>query len=534
MADDGAATDGMVATSQREATDAGLEILRAGGNAADAAIAAAAALAVVEPMATGIGGDCFALFYDARTRAVTALNGSGRAPAALTIDVATSRGLTEIPMASGLAVTVPGTVAGWSDLLARHGRRTLADVLAPAIRLAEDGFVLAPRNATSWARAARRLQSDELLVDGRAPAVGERFANPGLARALRAIAGGGPDAFYQGPIAEAIVRADVAAGGVLALADLAAHRSTWDDPISIDYRGHVVWECPPNGQGITALIALGILAGFDLGSLDPLGPERLHLVAEAIRLAFADARAFVADPRVADVPIAELLSPAYAAARRARIDPTRAMRDVPHGMPRGSDTVYLCAVDGDGNACSFINSNFYGFGTGLVPEGHGFVLQNRGASFSLDPGHPDALAPGKRPYHTIIPGMITRPDGALVGPFGVMGGYMQPQGHVQVVTAMLDDGASPQAALDRPRLRVAPTAESALWPIDGSAVSLHLEEGIPPATVDALRALGHAVVPDVGGDEVSAFGRGQVIRRADDGTLEGGSEPRADGYAGRA
>jgi gamma-glutamyltranspeptidase / glutathione hydrolase len=534
MADhDDGADGGMVATSEREATDAGLAILRAGGNAADAAVAAAAALAVVEPMATGIGGDCFALYYDARTREVTALNGSGRAPAQLTIALATSRGLTEIPMASGLAVTVPGTVAGWCDLLARHGRRTIADVLAPAIDLAEDGFVVAPRNAAVWALAARRLQGGELLVDGRAPGAGERFANPGLARALRGIAAAGRDAFYLGPLAEAVVRADVAAGGVLALADLRAHRSTWDEPISIDYRGHRIWECPPNGQGITALMALGILSGFELASLDPLGPARLHLVAEALRLAFADARAFVGDPRSADVPIAELLSPAYADARRARIDPRRAMRDVPHGMPRGSDTVYLCVVDGDGNACSFINSNFYGFGSGIVPEGCGFVLQNRGASFSLDPAHPDALAPGKRPYHTIIPGMITRPDGALVGPFGVMGGYMQPQGHVQVVTAMLDDGASPQAALDRPRVRVSPAADSPLWPTAGRAVSLLLEAGIPPATADALRALGHAVVPGVGGDRVTAFGRGQIIRRAADGTLDGGSDPRADGYAGR-
>ena len=365
----------------------------------------------------------------------------------------------------------------------------------------------------------------------RSPASGSR--NPGLARALRAIADGGPGAFYRGPIAEAIVRADVAAGGVLALADLAAHVSTWDDPIAIDYRGHRIWECPPNGQGITALIALGILGGFDLGSLDPLGPERLHLVAEALRLAFADARAFVGDPRCADVPIAELLSPAYADARRSRIDPTRAMRDVPHGVPRGSDTVYLCVVDDDGNACSFINSNFYGFGSGIVPEGCGFVLQNRGASFSLDPAHPDGLAPGKRPYHTIIPGMITRPDGALVGPFGVMGGYMQPQGHVQVVTAMLDDGASPQAALDRPRVRVSPADDSPLWPTDGRAVSLFLEVGIPQATADALRALGHEVVPDVGGDQVTAFGRGQAIRVGAGGGLEGGSDPRADGYAGR-
>jgi gamma-glutamyltranspeptidase/glutathione hydrolase len=538
------AVHGMVATSERSATDAGLAVLRAGGNAADAAVATAAALHVSEPMMTGLGGDCFALFYSARTGRVTALNGSGRAPAGLTIDVARSHGLTDIPQSHGDAVTVPGTCAGLVDLIERHGRLPLARVLEPAIRLAEEGFVVGPHDAEAWEHGVKTLLSapgrgGNLLVGGHAPAAGETFRNAPLARLLRAIASGGKDAFYRGAVAETIARTVKAAGGVMEASDLAAHASTWDEPISIEYRGHRVWECPPNGQGLTPLLALGFLEGYDLRAMDPLGPERLHLVTEALRLAFADARSFVADPRATRVPVAELLSKDYAARRRALIG-ERAARDVPHGSPLGpSDTAYLCVVDGEGNACSFIDSVFAFFGSGLVPgaqdgEGLGFVLQNRGSSFSLDPAHPNALAPGKRPFHTIIPGLITRADGSLYGPFGVMGGYMQPQGQVQVVTALLDDGATPQAAVDRPRLCVLPTKPSFTWPSDGSAVRLALEEGIPPATVDALRARGHEVVANVSGAKRLMFGRGQVIRRTAAGALEGGSDPRADGYAGEA
>jgi gamma-glutamyltranspeptidase/glutathione hydrolase len=539
---------GVVASSERSATDAGLAILRAGGNAADAAVATAAALHVSEPMMTGLGGDCFALFYSAKTHQITALNGSGRSAAALTADLARSQGMKEIPQAHGYAVTVPGTCAGFVDLIERHGRLPFARVLEPAIGLAEDGVVIGPHTAEVWAKKAKTLldapgKGGSLLVDGRAPSSGATFKNPPLARALRAIASGGKDAFYRGPIAEAIVRAVKAAGGVMELSDLAAHTSTWDDPISTEYRGHRIWECPPNGQGLTALLALNILDGFDLAKLDPLGAERLHLVTEALRLAFADARAFIADPRATTVPVAELLSKEYAAKRRSLIDPRKAGQ-APHGAPLGrSDTVYLCVVDAEGNACSFINSVFTIFATGLVPgaldgdpeapNGYGFVLQNRGASFTLDDGHPDVLAPNKRPYHTIIPGLITRADGSLYGPFGVMGGYMQPQGHVQVVSALLDDGATPQAAIDRPRLCVNPTHPGTLWPSDGSAVQLWLEQGIPPATAEALLAKGHDVVANVDGFKRLLFGRGQVIRRAPDGTLDAGSDTRADGYAAR-
>jgi gamma-glutamyltranspeptidase / glutathione hydrolase len=518
---------GMVASSQTAATNAGVAILRAGGNAADAAVAVAAALNVTEPTSTGIGGDCFALYYEAATRAVTALNGSGRAPARLTIDLLRGQGFTALPPFHAHAITVPGACAGWFDLIARHGTLAMPVVLAPAIELAESGFAVGEVTAHAWqlglAQRPGAANLDELSIDGRAPRAGERFRNPGLARTLRAIATGGPDAFYRGELAAAIAQVIEASGGVMTTGDLAAHASTWDEPISTTYRGIRVWECPPNGQGLTALVALNLLEGFALGGQDPLGPDRIHLVAEALRVAFADTRWYVADPRVSSVPVAALLSKDYAARRRPLIDPARAAADVTHGAPvAGTDTVYFCVVDGHGNACSFINSNYMGLGTGIVPRGWGFTLQNRGHGFSLDPRHPNALAPGKRPYHTIIPGMMTRDDGSLYAPFGVMGGFMQPQGHVQVVVALIDDGVAPQAALDRPRF--------CLEPVDG-AVSLALEHGVPAATAEALGARGHRVVANVGGFERALFGRGQILRRERDGTLTAGTDPRADGSA---
>ena len=522
---------GMVASSQRFASEAGVRILRAGGNAADAAIATAAALAVTEPTATGIGGDCFALYYDARTRAVTALNGSGRAPHVLSIDRLRAEGLADLPPSHGHTVTVPGACAGWCDLRERHGTRPLAELFAPAIELAEEGFAVAPITAHFWNRATARLRAapggTQLLIDGRAPAAGERFRNPGMARTLRAVASGGADAFYQGEIATAIVAAIAAAGGAMTTDDLAAHASTWDQPISTVYRGLRVWECPPNGQGLTALLALNILSGLPLSGQGPLSPERWHLLIEAMRLAFADTRWYLADPAAVQVPVAELLSASYARERAALIDPRRAVVDVKRGSPVGhSDTVYFCTVDGDGNACSFINSNYTGVGTGIVPDGWGFPLHNRGLCFSFEPDHPNALAPGKRPYHTIIPGMLTRADGSLYGPFGVMGGFMQPQGHVQVVTGLVDDGLAPQAVIDRPRFCVDPVDDSD--PANPSKVLL--EDGLPATTVARLQAMGHAVMPGIAGFERSRFGRGQVIRVEADG-LVGGSDPRADGVA---
>ncbi len=520
---------GMVATSQPLAVAAGLQVLAQGGNAADAAVAVAAALNVTEPGSTGLGGDCFALYYQAITRQVSALNGSGRAPAALTLERLRSAGLgRELPPYHPYTITVPGACAGWCDLLERHGRLPLRTVLAPAIRLAEEGFPVAPLTAYYWQRGAERqlrqaIGGQELTINGRGPHPGEIFRNPGLARTLRTIAEGGQRAFYAGPIAEAIATVVQQAGGCLSQADLAAHHSTWETPISVTYRGLRVWECPPNGQGLAALLALNILEGFDLAQWSPLSAPRLHLAIEALRLAFADTRWYVADPAFSPAPLSALLAKEYAAERRRLINPQRATLDRQRGTPTtASDTVYLSVVDAAGNACSFINSNYMGFGTGIVPPGWGFSLQNRGHNFSLDPAHPNALAPGKRPYHTIIPALVThQDDDALYACFGVMGGFMQPQGHVQVLIALADDGLDPQAALDRPRFCLS----------DGAAGGqVALEEGIPVRVMAELAQMGHTIVP-VSGHGRALFGRGQIIRRDAHGVLWGGSDPRADGCA---
>ena len=531
---------GMAASSQPLASQTGLSILMQGGNAADAAVAMAAALNVTEPTSTGIGGDCFALFYEAASGQVTALNGSGRAPAGLSLDLVARQGLIrdgQMPPYHAHTVTVPGACAGWCDLIARHGSMPLGAILAPAIALAEDGFPVAPLTAYFWARGAENqlrtaAGGQALTLGGRGPRPGEIFHNPGLARTLRAVAEGGKDAYYRGAIAQAVARTVQAAGGVMTADDLAAHESTWDEPISVSYRGLRVWECPPNGQGLAALLALNVLEGFDLAAMDPLGVDRWHLMIEAMRLGFADARAYIADPRVAPVPIAGLLAKDYAAERRKLVDPARASLDARQGAPVwSSGTVYFCVVDGWGDACSFINSNYMGFGTGLVPHdgagygggSWGFTLQNRGHNFALEAGHPNVLAPGKRPYHTIIPGLLTRAsDNSLYGPFGVMGGFMQPQGHMQVVVGMIDDGLDPQAALDRVRFCIDPA-------IEGGKVNL--EVGLPGAVVEGLAARGHVLQAEVAGYARAMFGRGQIIRRDPDGVLWGGSDPRADGCA---
>jgi gamma-glutamyltranspeptidase/glutathione hydrolase len=512
---------GMVATSNPLASQTGLNILRQGGNAADAAIAAAAVLNVTEPASTGIGGDCFALFYDAKTRAVTAMNGSGRAPAALTLDIARRDGL---HITSPHAVTVPGAAAGWEDLLKRHGRMTLADVLMDAIHYARDGFPVHPVFAAGWKRAEPLLKrspnTEDYLPGGSAPSAGQIVRLPGLAQTLQAVAEGGAAAFYTGEIADAIIETIEDAGGVMSHADLAAHTTTWDAPIRADYRGVTVWECPPNGQGLAALQAMRIAEGFDLASMAWDSAERLHLMVEAMRLAFADARWYIADMETNPAPVDALLSDDYIAARRALIKPDSAMQPPSFGKPfGGSNTVYLSVVDGDGNACSFINSLYTGFGTGMVAKGTGVFLQSRGALFELDPSHPNALAPGKRPYHTIIPALATTPEGDLWASFGVMGGFMQPQGHFQMMAAMLDDELNPQEALDRPRWCL----------LEGTGTSvLALEDGIPVATMARLAEMGHTVQP-VSGAGRGVFGDGQIIRRDSDGVLYGGSDPRKDG-----
>ena len=525
---------GMVASTQPLATAAGLEILSRGGNAADAAVATAAALNVTEPTSTGIGGDMFALYFDGSTRQVTAINGSGRAPAALTLELLRKNGLSELPSYHPFTVTVPGACAGWCDLVERHGSLDLPGILAPAIRLAEAGFPVATITSHFWRKAANRqlksaLNGREMTIAGRGPDPGEIFRNPNLAKTFRILAVAGKDAFYKGEIGEAMISTLHQAGGCMEMEDLADHTSTWDKPISTTYRGLRLWECPPNGQGIATLIALNLLERFDLPT-EPLGADRLHLEIEALRLAFADVRWYVADPSYraaggsASSPSYEwLLSKAYAASRYSLIDPLRAVLDQQRSTPlAGSDTVYFCVVDRRGNACSFINSNYMGFGTGIVPSGYGFTLQNRGCNFNLEPGHPNVLAPGKRPYHTIIPAMITRePDGSLFGAMGVMGGFMQPQGHLQVFLA-LAQGLDPQAVLDMPRFCIS----------DGTAGGpVDLEDGIPRRTVANLAARGHAV-RRVTGWKRALFGRGQVILRdPTSGVLTGGSDPRADGCA---
>ena len=517
----------MVASSQPLATMAGVWVLRSGGNAADAAVATAAALAVVEPGATGIGGDCFSLFYDAGRGVVEAVNGSGRSPKALTPELA--GGPAGFDPQGPHAVTVPGTIAGWVDTVERFGRMPMAEVLAPAIALAEDGFPVTPIISGGWKRQEELLRSREpaghdLLVDGRAPRSGEVWTNPPIARVMRAVAEGGSDAFYKGWPARAIVEALQMNGGCMTAGDLADHRSSFDDPISTTYRDYTVYECPPNGQGITALMALNILEGFDIASTRPRSPEALHTTIEAIRLAFADARAYVADPTRARVPVDAMLSKRYAAKRRRLISSEAAIGFATAGrLPGGSDTVYLCTADGEGNACSFINSNYHGFGSGIVPRNCGFSLQNRGAGFVLEPDHPNALRGGKRPYHTIIPAMLTRPGGSLMGPFGVMGAWNQPQGHVQAVVNLVDRGMDPQSAIDEPRFSIYDDPPNGdIW----------VEAAIPVATISALAQLGHPVRPASGALRTSVVGQGQIIvRDPETGVLWGGSDPRGDGCA---
>ncbi|XP_001630088.2 glutathione hydrolase-like YwrD proenzyme isoform X1 [Nematostella vectensis] len=535
-------THGVVASNQPLASRIGVQILKKGGNAADAAVAVAAALNVTQPCSTGIGGDCFCLYYDANSRTVKGLNGSGRAPAALTLDLLRNQGIgpkDQLPPLSAHSVTVPGAAAGWVDTVDVFGSKKLSmrDVLQPAIELAEEGFPVHHLTAHLWNANSHTLtrpenrHGSEMLLDGRPPREGDVMRLPNLAKTFKLLAEHGKAGFYQGPVAKAIVNVIHEHGGVMTLEDLAAHRSTFDEPIKTCYRGINVWEIPPNGQGITALIALNILEGFNLKELGHNSPEYLHLVAEALKLSFADTLWYNADPEKVHVPIKHMLSKEYAAERRKLIMRNRVMPECHHGTPyTSSDTEYLTVVDCHGNACSFIDSNYMNFGTGLVPQGCGFTLQNRGCNFSLDPDHPNALSPGKRPYHTIIPGMATYADsGELYTSFGVMGGFMQPQGHVQVLANMIDFGMDPQQALDMPRLHVNAGLEGLV----------SLEEGIPQSTIDRLRALGHKLEGPISGYQRTLFGRGQIIMRKrghscggeEVAVLWAGSEGRGDGMA---
>ncbi len=510
---------GAVATSQPLAAQAGMRMLQAGGNAVDAAIAAAIALTVVEPTSNGLGSDAFALIWDGKK--IHGLNASGKSPAQLDAHKIRKEGLSQMPIAGWLPVTVPGAVSAWVEMAAKFGSLPLTEIVKPALEYAENGYPVPPVIAGYWRASERRFAGNAdfarvFLPNGHAPAPGTIFRFPEVARTLRSIAESAGEEFYRGALAREIVAHSEKTGGYLTLEDFNSHRPEWVEPISTNYRGYDILEIPPNGQGITALIALNILEGWEQARLPQLSSQRLHLVIEALKYAFADVHAYVADPRATEVPTAALLSKDYAATRRREIDPVKASTDLKPGLPGSSDTVYLCTADGNGMMVSFIQSNYMGFGSGIVVPGTGISLQNRGAGFSLTPGHPNEYAPGKRPYHTIIPGFIMK-DGTPLSAFGVMGGDMQPQGHLQVVSGIVDYGLNPQAAIDCPRVRV----------LDDHKVEV--EAGIAPEAVRELARMGHRVIYSA---EMAGFGGGQMIwRDPESGVLIAGSEPRKDGQA---
>jgi gamma-glutamyltranspeptidase/glutathione hydrolase len=503
----------VVSTSQPLAAQAGLSMLARGGNAVDAALATAIALTVVEPTTNGIGSDLFAIVWDGAR--LSGLNASGRSPRAWS--PARFDGMAEMPTYGWDAVTIPGAVSGWVELSGRFGKLPFPDLFEPAIRYARDGFAVAPTIATLWQRAAGVLPHDlgfaeHFLPRGRAPLAGEMFACPPMAGTLEAIAATRGEAFYRGALAERMAGHARHCGAVHATDDFAAHTADWVEPISQRYRDVLVHEIPPNGQGIAALMALGILGQFDLPALRPDSVESQHLCIEAMKLAFADAHAYVADP--ASMPFAPgtLLDPGYLALRAREIDRSRA-REFSAGAPPRGGTVYLAAGDAFGTMVSLIQSNYMGFGSGVVVPGTGISLQNRARGFSLAAGHPNQVAGGKRPFHTIIPGFVTR-DGAPLAAFGVMGGPIQPPGHVQTITRLVDQRMNAQAVLDAPR-----------WRVNGG-LAIDLEATAEPGLRKGLAALGHAVtVPD----DSLGFGCGQFVVKVDGGYMVG-SDPRRDGY----
>jgi gamma-glutamyltranspeptidase/glutathione hydrolase len=510
--------NGMAATSHPLATLAALDVLRAGGNAVDAAVTACAVQCVVEPMSTGIGGDCFAILVPGGSGQPIGLNGSGWAPQALTSDYLLEKGEQSIGLQSPHAVTVPGAIDAWATLLRDHGTIGLDRALQPAITYAEEGWAVTPRVSIDWARNEQKLSVDEsaaakYLRGGKAPKVNERWALPELAKTLRTVAEKGRDGFYSGWVAEDIVKHLNSKGGLHTLEDFAEQRCEYVTPIATGYKDCTIYQIPPNGQGITALMMLNILSGFDLTSMDPNGAERLHLETEASRLAYAARDEYVADQRHVEVPIDMMLSAEFADKMRAQISMEKAM-DAPEATgPAYRDTIYLTVVDKDRNTCSFINSLFFPFGSGLVSPESGVCLQNRGAGFRVQPGHPNNIAPRKRPMHTIIPGMCMEGDRVKYS-YGVMGGGYQPVGHTHVLTNMIDFGMDPQEALDAPRV----------FHMNGN---LDVERGLGQDIMDALAAKGHTVKrPEM------PWGGGQIIHIDwENGTLVGGSDPRKDGCA---
>lgn len=526
------ATNGIAATSHPLATGVALDILKAGGSALDAAIAANATLGLMEPTGCGIGGDLFAIVWDPKTNKLHAYNASGRAPAAISIDAIKKLGHDRIPSFGPLPLTVPGAVDGWFALHQRFGRLPIKDVLAPAARYARDGFPVTEVIAQAWEVSVRRYRDfpgflEQFTLHGNPPGKGHLWRNRNLADTYDAIAAGGRDAFYTGRIPQTIEQYVASQGGFLAAADFANHRGEWVEPVSTNYRGVDVWEIPPNGQGLAALQILNILEGFDLRAMGFGSPEYVHRFIEAKKLAFEDRARFYADQAFSKVPVAGLLAKDYAANRRELINPHRAAQSVPAGRPAGADTIYLTVADRDGMMVSLIQSNYRGMGSGMTPPGLGFMLQNRGEQFALDPAHPNALAPNKRPFHTIIPAFITR-DGKPWISFGVMGGDMQPQGHAQIVINLIDFDMNLQEAGDAPRIHHEGSTEpeGAVTPMaDGGVV--HLESAFPPATVRALVAKGHRIQASAG-----IFGGYQAIMRdPHTGVYTAASESRKDGHA---
>jgi gamma-glutamyltranspeptidase/glutathione hydrolase len=512
-------TEGMVATSQPMATQVGLSVLRNGGNAMDAAIAASATLCVTEPQSTGIGGDCFLLYHEAKSGTLHGLNGSGRTPRRATLESYRRIGYTEMPEYGIHSITVPGAVDAWHTALERFGTLSFEQALQPAIRYAEDGYAVSPVVAKVWKQNEKLLAEypdtrHTLLIDGQAPLAGTRHRQPNLARSLRLIARGGRDAFYQGEIAERIVAFSRASNGLLEPEDFVEHRSQWVEPIHTDYRGLRVCEIPPNGQGITALMMLNILENTDLGAMRHLSAEHIFMVTEACRLAVAERDRFVADPDFSDIPLAALLSKEFGQKQYARIDPARALTHrVASGLPNHRDTIYLSVVDRERNACSFINSLYHPWGSGLVAGETGIMLQNRGGGFSLIEGHPNCIAPAKRPLHTIIPAMVYRDERPLLC-FGVMGGEYQAMGHAYVLSNWVDFNMDLQEAVDAPRFLP-------------SGDVLAVERPIPASTRAELEQRGYRVT-----DAEKPLGGSQcILIDWDEGVLQAASDPRKDGCA---
>ena len=527
------AKNGIVATSQPLAAQVGVDILKRGGNAVDAAIAANAMLGLVEPMSCGIGGDLFVIYWDAKTKKLYGLNASGRSPYALNRGIFQEKELKQIPTSGPLPWSVPGCVDGWYALHARFGKLPMKDVLAPSIRYGNDGFAVTEVIANYWKSGARRLRkypdsAKTYLPNGHPPGHGEIFRNPYLAKTYRLIAENGRDAFYKGAIAKKIVKFSKANGGYFSQRDFTGHKSSWVDPVSTTYRGYKVWELPPNGQGIAALQMLNLLEGYDVKSMGHNSVDFIHLYVEAKKLAFADRAKFYADPEFNKLPTAELISKPYAEKRRKLIDMKKAAVNVSAGDPKlmHGDTVYLTVVDKDRNCCSLIQSNYFGFGSMMVPGDLGFVLQNRGALFALDDTHLNRLEPHKRPFHTIIPAFVTK-NGKPFLCFGVMGGDMQPQGHVQVLVNIIDHGMNVQAAGDAARVRHLGSQTPTGKRMTRGGGSVAVETGVSMKVIRELQKRGHRIVRSRG-----SFGGYQAIRiDHKTGTLYGGTEPRKDGAA---